>query len=450
MRRGLWVGAVLTLGLATAMAVYRPDRALRVATGAVAHDLCAAAFVQQIDPDRVFAESLRPRAGLERIAGLIRYRVDRAAGLVDVSVSGAARMRAAYRPGWGCLVLHDPVVAPPAFPAGPASPPPAPIEPGAARLAAALDRAFAEDGPGPPRRTKAIVVLRDGQVVAERYAPGYTAATPLPGFSLAKSLMNALIGAAVAQRRLDPAAPAPVPAWANDARRAITLEQLMRMTAGLALDETGSGFDPSNQMLYLARDMAGFAADAALADPPGTRWNYSSGMTQLAARILRDAVGGTGTDMLAFAGSALFAPLGITGMTIEMDATGTPIGANYVFAPARDWARLGQLFLDDGVADGRRLLPPGWVAWSTRPTLDSDYGAGFWVNASGHAHARGRVRRGMPEDAFFGSGNLGQRLAVLPSQRLVVARFGYATGEDGDIAGFTRLIADLVAASPSG
>jgi len=449
-RRGLWVGAVLTLGLATAMAVYRPDRALRVATGAVAHDLCAAAFVQQIDPDRVFAESLRPRAGLERIAGLIRYRVDRAAGLVDVSVSGVAHMRAAHQPGWGCLVLHEPVVAPPAFPAGPASPPPAPIEPGAARLAAALDRAFAEDGPGPPRRTKAIVVLRDGQVVAERYAPGYTAATPLPGFSLAKSLMNALIGAAVAQGRLDPAAPAPVPAWANDARRAITLEQLMRMTAGLALDETGSGFDPSNQMLYLARDMAGFAADAALADPPGTRWNYSSGMTQLAARILRDAVGGTGADMLAFAGSALFAPLGITGMTIEMDATGTPIGANYVFAPARDWARLGQLFLDDGMAGGRRLLPPGWVAWSTRPTLDSDYGAGFWVNASGHAHARGRVRRGMPEDAFFGSGNLGQRLAILPGQRLVVARFGYATGEDGDIAGFTRLIADLVAASPSG
>ncbi|MFX8500577.1 6-aminohexanoate hydrolase, partial [Acinetobacter baumannii] len=89
---------------------------------------------------------------------------------------------------------------------------------------------------------------------------------------------------------------------------------------------------------------------AALADPPGTRWNYSSGMTHLAARILRDAVGGSGADMLAFARSALLVPLGINGMTIEMDATGTPIGANYVFAPARDWARLGQLFLDDGVA----------------------------------------------------------------------------------------------------
>jgi CubicO group peptidase (beta-lactamase class C family) len=261
--------------------------------------------------------------------------------------------------------------------------------------------------------------------------------------------MNALIGAAVAQGLMDPAAAVPVAGWANDARRAITLEQLMRMTSGLALDETGSGFDPSNRMLYLARDMAGFAAAAGLADLPGTRWNYSSGMTQLAARAMRDAVGGSGSDVVAFARRALFAPLGITGMTIEMDATGTPVGSHYMVAPARDWARLGQLYLDDGVAAGHRILPAGWVAWSTKASLDSDYGAGFWLNAADHPHARGRVRRGMPPDAFFGSGNLGQRLAILPSQRLVVARFGYATGADGDIAGFARLIADLVAASPS-
>jgi CubicO group peptidase (beta-lactamase class C family) len=457
----LAAGGLLAAVLAAAGAIYRPDHSLRVGTGAVAHDLCDAAFVQGLDPDTVYAESLAPRVGLRLLSPLrwvqplLTYTVDHDAGEVTATLAGRFSQRAALRPGQGCLVLHAPVTASAAITDGgangndgaPAEGSP-PIEPASPALAHALDRAFAEDAPSGPRRTKAVVVMRDGRIVAERYAPGYGPETKLLGFSMAKSVMNALVGVLVRQGRLDPAAPAPVAAWqgAGDPRRAITLEHLMRMTSGLDLDETGSGFDPSNRMFYVARDMAAFAWAAPLATAPGVRWNYSSAMTHVVARIVRDATGGTGEGVLAFARRELLEPLGAPGVVIELDATGTPIGAHYMLAPARDWARLGQLYLDDGIIGGRRLLPEGWVRWSTTPTLESDYGAGFWTNQGNHPFALGRVRRGVPEDAFFASGNLGQRLAIIPSHRLVIARFGYAHHDFGDIGGFIRLITDVIAA----
>jgi CubicO group peptidase (beta-lactamase class C family) len=272
-------------------------------------------------------------------------------------------------------------------------------------------------------------------------------------WSMNKSVVNALIGVLVRQGRLAVGAPAPVPAWRDpaDPRHAITVEQLMRMTSGLALDETNTGFDPASRMLFLEPDMAAFAEAAALAAPPGTRYHYSSPSTLILSRIIRDAVGrdavgGRAEDVRRFAERELFAPLGMRGVTLEFDATGTQVGSTYMYATARDWARFGQLYAADGVAGGRRILPEGWVDYSASPTAGSrdGYAAGFFTNRGESEFARLRVRGGMPADSFFASGTQGQRIVVSPARRLVVVRLGRSQDwETFDIRGLIRLVADV-------
>lgn len=152
--------------------------------------------------------------------------------------------------------------------------------------------------------------------------------------------------------------------------------------------------------------------------------------------------------MVEFAREELFEPLGITTATIEFDVTGTPIGSMYIYASARDWARLGELYRNDGVVDGHRILPEGWVNYSAAPTLDTYYGAGFWTNRGAHGDAAERIRAGMPEDGFYGSGNLGQRIVIIPSEGLVIVRLGLTHSPGFDMRGLLRL-ADTSAALKS-
>jgi hypothetical protein len=442
--------------LIVAAIVWRPDRALRTATGMAAHDLCSETFVAGIDPAKTWDASIVPRPGVDWLAWGLRHRVDRAHREAAASFLGLVPSRAVFRPHRGCVLVHgderiDDLPAPPAsdaVAAGAIAMPPGLAPAPTPALAAALDAAFAETAAPPHRGTRAVVILHDGRLVAERYAPGEGLDTPMLGFSMTKSVTNALVGVLVRQGRLDVEAPAPIAAWRRpgDPRAAITLERLMRMDSGLALDETGSGFDPSNQMFYDEPDMAAYAASARAIAPPGTRWAYSSASTHLVARIVRDTVGGDGAAVQAFAARELFAPLGMRRVTFEMDATGTPIGAHYLYASARDWARLGQLYLDDGVVGGRRLLPAGWARWSSEPTLGTAYGAGWWTNRGDDEAAVHRRAVGIPADAFFAMGNLGQRIAVVPSEHLVVVRMARAHLRFGDAAGFERLVVDTIRA----
>jgi CubicO group peptidase (beta-lactamase class C family) len=449
---------LIVAGLVAAIG-YRPDRAIRVATGFVAHNVCSKTFVSGLDPQTVFTETTE-RAGIRLLRPGLRYHVDLNRNIVDASLAGLFGSRAAFHDGFGCVLLHGGVEpylprvdiaalkkpsTPPALPeiAGPAV-----VEPSDARLKAALDHAFEEPASPPLRRTKAVVVVQDGSVIAERYADGIGIDTPLLGFSMTKSVVNALIGVLTQQGLLTPSFVAPVPEWrgAADPRIKIEIEHLLRMTTGLALDETNSGFDVASQMVYLRNDMAGFAVTAPLIAPPGTRWAYSSPTTQLLARIIRDTVGGP-EQALRFAWRELFNPLGMRSVTLEFDATGTLQGSSYMFASARDWARFGLLYLNDGVAGDRKILHEDWVDFSAAATLDTDYGAGFWTNRSDNEHAKTRVRLGIPRDAFFASGDLGQRIVILPTQRLVIVRLGDAVDPTGDIHGLGRLVSEVIAAT---
>lgn len=429
---------------------------LRVLTGFVSHTLCSEAFVSGLDPASVYAEALAPIPTVRQLAFAITYHVDLDAALVTSSVAGIATSGAVYRGIAGCSIADNPstvghvhaapnrIVEPRPLPAATLS------SAQRAVIDAAIDRAFLENASPPYRNTKAVVVLRDGQLVAERYAPGVTAATPLLGWSVAKTIVNALVGILVRDGRISLRAAAPVPEWSSpDARRSITIEQLLRMTSGLALDESHSGRDPSSKILFLSSDVGRDAVSARLMAEPGRRWSYSSGSYLILSRIIRDAVGGTDDAVRRFASRELFSPLGMAGVTMETDSVGTPIGSSFVLATARDWARFGALYTTDGVAGGRRILPAGWVSTSATPTLNTGYGAGLWTNVRTGRSIDGNKLWSMPNvptETLSARGLLGQFIVMVPSQRLVVVRFGHAHTPDADMERVGDLVKDVLAA----
>jgi CubicO group peptidase (beta-lactamase class C family) len=268
---------------------------------------------------------------------------------------------------------------------------------------------------------------------------------------MTKSVMNPLVGVLVRRGRLSLAGPAPVPAWRDpcDPRHAITIEQLMRMTSGLALDDTNNGFDPSSRMLYTEPDMAAYAERSALVAPPGRHYYYSNLSTLILSHVVRDAVGGRAEDVVRFADRELFGPLGMRRVTLEFDAAGTPVGSTYLYATARDWARFGLLYAHDGVVGGERILPEGWVDFSATWTPGSrdGYAAGFFTNRGASDGGQFRVRGGMPPESFFASGTQGQRLVIAPAERLVVVRLGRTPDWDAfDKRAMVRLAAEAKAA----
>jgi CubicO group peptidase (beta-lactamase class C family) len=455
---------IACIGLALGAA--RARNAPKVATGFVADILCSETFVSNLDPRRTFAETTDAMPGVGLIAWAIDYRVDRTRKDVTVTLFGLGRSHAVYREGLGCTLEHGAAPADVAVPADDGQPAalaeiagPAVVKPQSPELSAALDRAFTEPAQSPHRRTRAVVVMKAGRIIAERYGDGIEPQTPLLGFSMTKSVISALVGVLVRQGKLKLDGPAPVAAWQNpdDPRHAITVDQLLRHTAGLALGSSlqtslGSAFEPVNRMKFTEDDMAAYAASMPLATAPGTAWNYHDGNTILLAHLIRNAAGGRPADALAFARRELFAPLGMRHVTLQLDGAGTIEGSSEMLAPARDWARFGQLYLDDGVAGGRRILPEGWVSYSASATPHAwvGIGAGFWTNQGDSFGATLRVKHGWPRDALFAKGTLGQYVIAIPSERLVIVRLGRTPNAPPEADGVFELVRDVVAATREG
>lgn len=451
-----------------------PWQAAQVASGFASHHICTDVFVTGLDAERARAERVRVQRGMGLVDWAMRVQVDAMQGTVRSTIAGGFPSLAVHRAGQGCRLVEEGAAMPelPARPSAPdmasgmpGSPPmpsaaPATVAAGAAAeatssnaaLQAALARAFDEPAAPPFHHTLATVVMRDGALLAERYASGVGPRTPILGFSASKSITHALIGILVRQGRLSLSQPVPIDAWAapGDPRGAITVEQLLRQTSGLDMRQDNSGFDPNALMLYVERDKAAFVAGRTLFAPPGTAWNYTDGHYLLLSRLLRDAVGGTEAEVRAFAQRELFGPLGMAHTTMEFDTTGTPMGASFFLASARDWARLGQLYLDDGVVDGRRLLPEGWTASARTPTLDTGYGAGWWTNAlGGRLVPHWGVPWGLPHapgDAYFARGHMGQFVVVVPSRRLVIVRLAISAVKGDDIEAADRLVGEVLSA----
>lgn len=394
--------------------------------------LCSALFVSRLDldvekADEVSAEAYAPMR-------LFRARVDRGAESVTVSFRGFLPRTAVHRPGYGATLARGPLAPLPAastarpldptrpWPAGEApAPEPAPA------LARVLDSAFGESGPK-RRRTRAVVVVKDGRLLAERYAPGIFAAAPLNGWSVTKSAFGVLLGTLIKEGTFSLSARGLLPQWGapGDGRADITLEDLLRMRSGLSFSEKYSDLGSDvNRMLFLEPDAAAYAASRPLAHPPGAHWQYASGAANILSLIARRALGDGA--YASWPRRALFDPLGMTSAVFEPDASGTFVASSFMLATARDWARLGLLLAQDGVWDGRRVLPEGWVKLLATPTPqspDGRYGALWWLKLSkelgGETPAAGRL----PSDACHALGHEGQCLTVIPSRGLVVVRLG--------------------------
>jgi CubicO group peptidase (beta-lactamase class C family) len=272
--------------------------------------------------------------------------------------------------------------------------------------------------------------MYDGGILEERYAPGFAAHTSMPGWSMTKTAVAVLAGVMAARGMLRLDRSGLLEEWEapGDARALITFDHLLRMTDGLAFDERPH--DPLSdvvRMLLETGDSSGFAAAKPLQAAPGKRWRYASGTSNVLMRALRRAAQSSPDAFARLPHEALFAPLGMRSASIELDAAGMPVGSSFMHASAHDWLRLGQFLLQDGVWQGERLLPAGWVEYMRTATPQAprgEFGAHLWVRVPEPFHSRRVPRPVLPQDAFHLVGHEGQLLSIIPSRHLVVLRMG--------------------------
>ena len=288
----------------------------------------------------------------------------------------------------------------------------------------------------------AFVVLQKGSVVAECYDKGIDSDTKLLSWSMAKSFANALIGMMVKDSLLDIHAPMDIPEWQGDGRKAITLHDLMQMQSGLEWNEDYGARSDVNIMLHCERDMGLFALSKPLEYAPGTHWQYSSGTTNIVMRYLRSRFT-SDEAFLRYMHLRLFAPLGIVRPIFEQDMSGTSVGSSYLYATAMDFARFGQMYLDDGCIGNKRILPAEWVDYTRKSASDSGdhYGAFFWLNRNGHFPD-------VPKDMYYCDGHDGQDIFIFPSHQVVVVILGFSPKPD-NVIDFNALLRDILNATSS-
>jgi len=407
---------------------------LYLATGYGAKSMATAVFVAERDPLMVNLTDLN--------YSIVKYTksvVDYENKSVTTSFWGMAKQTAVYRNGFGCCLVGDrsadslrmvtfnrPVYRQDgswhmAWPNGDLIKDTVFSEIDTVKMKSAIDAAF-DKPPTYEKRTAAVVVLYKGELVAEKYdkVMGITPDTRIWGWSMTKSIINAMAGVLTKQGKLDVNAVAPVPQWQKDRRRDITINNLMHMSSGQKWDENYSDVSSATNMLYRSADAYKVAIDVPYQKKPETDWNYSSGTTNILSGIMRTLIGND-QSYHEFPYSEIFNKIGISSMIIETDAAGNFVGSSYGYATARDWARFGLLYYNDGVWKGDTILPKGWVGYTRTPAAASkgEYGAQFWLNKS-------KKLPDAPEDLFSCNGHRGQRVFIIPSRNLVVVRLGFS------------------------
>lgn len=443
---GLLIAAPLAAQQAKAPAPYT----LAIAAGYKAAITCSAMFIGGRTEAQIAKDEL---SGIypeyDAIVPTLTAKVDRSAGVVTVAFDRALPpRRAVYRDGRGCTIEPIGAVAPPVAQhpqrIGPAPADPAPWPRGDAlpRIAyppiAAVGRAIAGDYGG---RTTGIVVLHGPRLIAEAYADGFGPFTAQRTWSVAKSITGTLVGIATKEGAVRVDAPARIPEWedesAYDARRRITLDNLLRMASGLHSDTAGNRTDA---VYFGGTAVTEETVHWPIEVQPGTRFRYANNDILLAMRSLRAALGEA--RYRDFPARALFDRIGMKHTVAETDWRGNYVSSSQVWTTARDLARFGLLYLDDGVWNGERILPPGWRRYVTTPSgpqPDSGfgYGATFWL--------MNKVP-GVPADTFSANGNRGQYVVIVPSRNIVIVRRGEDTARSGfDISKFT---ADVLTSVP--
>ncbi len=461
--------ALVALGIASAAAgpahAQAPGENLaaeRVAASLALHTklLCSGVFVAERDPQRLIAEDLE--------AGLYTFhdwkstdvRIDRERLRVTLSYPGLAARTARYTGDQGCVLLpqfgDDVFFTPETLHRPTPDGWPGPTANLSSKVRSDLDAALSfalDDGRQPvPQMTRALLVLHRGQLIGERHAPGFGRHSKQIAWSMGKSVTAALTGILVGQGQLALDDPAPVSLWRRqgDPRAGITLRHLLQMSGGLAFDNFSVGDSNyytsrhHHELVYFgAVNVFDYVLDRPVLAPPGTLWAYRNTNTLALGHLIRQAVEARGESYLSFPQRALFDPIGAREMVLEPDPYGNFITSGFVYGTAADWARFGQLHLQDGIWQGKRVLPPGWVDFIRTPApahQSKGYGGQFWLNAGG------RYPR-WPSDAYWALGWLGQMVLIIPSRDLVIVRLGHSAqgGFDGYIEEAVARILDATA-----
>lgn len=285
----------------------------------------------------------------------------------------------------------------------------------------------------------AFMVVHEGMPVVEAYKPGLTKDTRFLSWSMAKSFTNAQVGILAGMGKMSVTDPAGIREWQSDGRKEITINDLLQMQSGLEWNEDYGSRSDVNLMLFDRGDMSKFASSKPLAHAPGTFWYYSSGSTNILSQLVREKFDSY-VSLYSFTRDELFSRIGIRDAVFEVDASGDFVGSSYLYATARDYARFGLLYLNDGVFSGQRILPEGWVDYTRTPASASGggYGALFWLN-------RDKSYPSAPEDMFSCLGHDGQMIFIIPSRDLVVVVLGFSHKPDDGLDS-DRLLGDILAA----
>eukprot|EP01130_Rhizamoeba_saxonica_P007255 TRINITY_DN292_c0_g1_i2.p1 TRINITY_DN292_c0_g1~~TRINITY_DN292_c0_g1_i2.p1 ORF type:complete len:443 (+),score=84.56 TRINITY_DN292_c0_g1_i2:18-1346(+) len=284
--------------------------------------------------------------------------------------------------------------------------------------------------PGPINtgcEARAIVIVHKGRIVGEKYADGFHQNSVLAAWSVTKSLLNTMVGILSYQNKMDIKDTNIVPEW-NDNRNNITLDQLLRMSSGLDFEEVYAERKDATQMLFKEYSTGQFAANKTLKYEPDTEWYYSSGTSNIISRYIFQKVGGTFKKNMDFLHRELFSKLHMKSSYTEPDPSGTIVGSSFWWSTARDLARFGLLYANDGIWKGERILPEGWVKYTATPTAGAtkgNYGAHWWLNSKPQEWFQD-----LPSDMYYASGFRGQIVAVFPSSDLVVVRMGHDLTKD--------------------
>jgi len=460
-KRLLLRGLLIVVLAAVVYGVYYCWISFPIITGYGAKNMCSAVFLA----GRSEQQEREQELGFSPMT-LGTYEVDYKDSSVTATVFGFAKRKAIYRTGLGATLVnelseeevrkqHFRLATPPVinridtipFPMGDKISATADSSVDAAKMKQAVEAVFTENDPEKLIRTRAVVVVHNGNIVAEKYADSFNKESMLIGWSMTKSLTSALTGVLVKQGKLNIDAPAPVPEWkdANDPRHAITIKDILQQSTGLDFLEDYSKSSDATKMLFQKADMGAYTASHELKDKPGTVFYYSSGNTNILSRIIRQTVGEQ--DYHAFPYEQLFYKLGMYHITMEPDASGTFVGSSYSYGTARDWARFGLFYLNDGVSNGERLLPGGWVKQTVTPApaaLKGQYGYQFWLNAGAKDNAANRKYPHCPTDMYCCDGYEGQFVFIIPSKNLVIVRLGLTQNDGFDADAFAAGVISAV------
>tara|TARA_B100000768_G_scaffold179552_1_gene197490 strand:+ start:909 stop:2246 length:1338 start_codon:yes stop_codon:yes gene_type:complete len=412
---------------------------VQVGTGIGAKLACSGRYLSGFDPQQIAADI----ASYSAAAELLTIGYDDVEMIAGASLLGFGLTEAKYRPGLGCTLVRSGseqlnVIEVPKI-QGSLLPWPQgsivnTLDNGEQSQLSKLLVKDNDDG----LQTRALLVVRDGSIVSEVYAEGFSPQTPLMGWSMAKALSGIMLGHLVHVDELAVGEANLFEDWLLDERRNITLHQLLQMSSGLDFSEVYAPGSDATRMLFVEASASGVAKASALIHPPGTYFSYSSGTANLLSEMFVNRTGGTQSAVNVLY-KKILQPMAMAHTTLELDANGVFMGSSNIYSSTRDWARLGLMMLQNGELNGHRIVSEQWVAQATSPNSSDNeraYGYQVWLN-EGDKTLRWPD---LPVDAYAFTGNRGQRVMIIPSAQTLIVRMGWSSEGYPDNLRFSQLL----------